>query len=46
MYLVTCTGEGSELTRDGQESIRVAGKLIENLEATVSEYAVQSAEAA
>lgn len=33
MYLVTCTGEGSELTRDGQESIRVAGKLIENLEA-------------
>ncbi|CAL8470410.1 g9952 [Coccomyxa elongata] len=26
-------GDGSELTRDGQESIRVAGKLIENLEA-------------
>ncbi|KAK9916146.1 hypothetical protein WJX75_009305 [Coccomyxa subellipsoidea] len=26
-------GDGSELTRDSQESIRVAGKLIENLEA-------------
>ncbi len=33
MYLGACAGDGSELTRDGQESIRVAGKLIENLEA-------------
>lgn len=31
--LSVCTGDGSELTRDSQESIRVAGKLIENLEA-------------